>query len=244
MAGTNLAAYLHYRVLWTEFAPKLAVENKDAAKVQEQWLAELAKYVQAYPKADDTPDALIQLAAGSEFAGKDDEAKRWYQQIPANFPDNPMAAKAAGAIKRLELVGKTMDLSGTTTAGSTFDLKSLTGKVVVVYYWASNCQVCAGDFARIKQMLQTHAAKGMTLVTVSLDDRPEDVARYLQAAPIPGTHLVQPAAAGQAGGLVGPLATHYGISSLPSMFLVGKDGKVLSTKMQINDLEEAVRKAL
>jgi thiol-disulfide isomerase/thioredoxin len=244
MAGSNLAGYLHYRVLWTEFAPKLIkVDSKDAAKVQEQWLAELAKYVQAYPKADDTPDALIQLAVGSEFAGKDDEAKRWYQQIPANFPDNPMAPKAAGAIKRLELAGKPMELSGTTTAGKAFDLKSLSGKVVVVYYWASNCEVCAGDFARIKQMLQTHGPKGLEFVTVNLDDRPAEASKYLQATPVPGTHLVQPAA-GPAGGLVGPLATQYGINGLPSMFLVGKDGKVISTKLQMGELEEAVRKAL
>jgi peroxiredoxin len=244
--GTNLAGYLTYRVLWTDFAPRLAGKGdpkESPAKIQEQWMAELAKYVQAYPKGDDTPDALIQLAQGSEFAGKDDDARRWYQEIPANFADNPLAAKAAGAIKRLELVGKTMDLSATTTTGAAFDLKGLSGKVVVVYYWASYCDVCTGDFARMKQMLTTHGAKGMELVTVNLDDRPEEASKYLQATPIPGTHLVQPAT-GQPGGLTGPLATQYGINGLPSMFLIGKDGKVLSTKMQINELEEAVRKAL
>src|SRR5262249_38730725 len=31
--GTNLAGYLTYRVLWTEFAPKLAENSKDAAKI-------------------------------------------------------------------------------------------------------------------------------------------------------------------------------------------------------------------
>jgi thiol-disulfide isomerase/thioredoxin len=243
MPGTNLAGYLTYRVLWTDFSPKLNTPGKDAPKVQEQWLTELSKFVQMYPKADDTPDALWQLAVGSEFGGKDDEAKRWYQQIPANFPDNPLTAKANGAIKRLELVGKSMDLSASTLTGSAFDLKSLSGKVVVVYYWASYCQVCTGDFARMKQMLTTHGPKGMELVTVNLDDQPQEASKYLQATPMPGTHLVQPAT-GQAGGLTGPLAIQYGINGLPSMFLIGKDGKVLSTKMQINDLEEAVRKAL
>jgi len=244
MPGTNLAGYLTYRVLWTDYAGKLAEGGKDAPKVQEEWMAELAKFVQAYPKADDTPDALSQLAVGSEFAGKDEEARRWYQQLPANFPDNALTAKAVGAIKRLELTGKPMELSGTTTTGSAFDLKSLSGKVVVVYYWASYCQVCTGDFARIKQMLTSQGPKGMELVTINLDDRPEEASRYLQATPLPGTHLVQPAAPGQAAGLTGPLAIQYGINGLPSMFLVGKDGKVISTKMQINDLEEAVRKAL
>lgn len=244
MPGTNLAGYLTYRVLWTDYAPKLAKGGDEAQKVQKEWMGELAKFVVDYPKADDTPDALHQLAVGSEFAGKDDEARRLYQQLASNFPDNALAAKALGAVKRLELVGKPMDLTGTTTTGATFDLKSMTGKVVVVYYWASYCEVCTGDFARIKQMLSTHGPKGMELVTVNLDDRPEEAAKYLQNTPMPGAHLVQPPASGQAAGLTGPLALQYGINGLPSMFLIGKDGKVISTKMQINDLEEAVKKAL
>jgi hypothetical protein len=242
--GTNMAGYLTYRVLWSEYAPKLADGGKDASKIQQQWMGELSKFVIDYPKADDTPDALHQLAVGSEFAGKDDEARRLYQQLATNFPDNALAAKAQGAVKRLELVGKPMELTGTTTSSATFDLKSLSGKVVVVYYWASYCEVCTGDFARMKQMLTTHGPKGMELVTVNLDDRSEEASKYLQNTPISGTHLVQPPATGQAAGLTGPLALQYGINGLPSMFLIGKDGKVISTKMQINDLEEAVKKAL
>jgi thiol-disulfide isomerase/thioredoxin len=243
MPKSNLAGYLTYRVLWTDYAPKLAKGGDNAPKVQQQWMGELAKFVVDYPKAEDTPDALHQLAVGSEFAGKDDEARRLYQQLASNFPDNALAAKAQGAVKRLELVGKPMELTGTTTAAATFDLKSLSGKVVVVYYWASYCEVCTGDFARIKQMLSTHGPKGMELVTVNLDDRPEEATKYLQNTPMPGAHLVQPPATGQAAGLTGPLALQYGINGLPSMFLVGKDGKVISTKMQINDLEDAVKKA-
>jgi hypothetical protein len=242
MSGSNLAGYLTYRVLWTDYASKL--EGGDA-KVQDQWMTELAKFVQDYPKAEDTPDALQQLAVGCEFAGKDDQARRWYQLLVTNFPNDPLTPKAAGAVRRLDLVGKPMELAGTTTTGGAFDLHSLSGKVVVVYYWTSTCKVCTGDFARIKQLLTTQGPKGMELVTVNLDDRPEEAGKYLQATPLPGTHLVQPAATGQAGvGLSGPLAIQYGINGLPSMFLVGKDGKVISTKMQINDLEEAVRKAL
>ena len=43
----------------------------------------------------------------------------------------------------------------------TSKLFDVSGKVVVVYYWASYCEVCTGDFARMKQMLTTHGAKGM-----------------------------------------------------------------------------------
>jgi thiol-disulfide isomerase/thioredoxin len=244
MSGSNLAGYFVYRVLWTEYAPKLAQGGTEAPKVQQQWMGELSKFVVDYPKADDTPEALGQMATNSEFIGKFDEARRLYQQLASNFPEHAQAAKALGAVKRLELEGKAMELTGTTTTGATFDLKAMTGKVVVVYYWASYCEVCAGDFARIKQMLNTHGPKGMELVTVNLDDRPEEAAKYLQNTPMPGSHLVQPPATGQAAGLTGPLALQYGINGLPTMFLIGKDGKVISTKMQINDLEEAVKKAL
>jgi hypothetical protein len=57
-------------------------------------------------------------------------------------------------------------------------------------------------------------------------------------APAPGTHLFL------AGGLESPLATQYGILGLPNLFLIGKDGKVVSRTVQITTLETEIQKQL
>lgn len=243
-AGT-LTGYVTFREMWSQFAPKLsgAARVENLAKVQEEWLERLAKFVQAFPRAEDTPDALHQLAMGSEFAGKDEEAKRWYQQIHKNFPEHYLAEKARGAERRLDLVGKELELSGPQLGtGTAFDVAQMKGKVVVVYWWASYVNVCLRDFAQLKQLQSTYAAKGIELVCVSLDDRAEDATKFLQTNPIPGVHLYQQPKDGS--GLSSPLGLRYGINGLPTLFLVGRDGRVISRTLQVGDLEEALKKAL
>jgi thiol-disulfide isomerase/thioredoxin len=241
--GSNIAGYAYYREMWARFAFEL-YHPTDAVKTQRDWTDELAKFVAAFPKAEDAADALGQLAMNSEFGPKDkqDEAKKYYGLIVANFPDHPLAAKAKGAVRRLELNGKPMQLTGPTLQGSPFDLTRLKAKVVAVYYWASNVKACVGDFAMLKQMQATYGAKGFEVVTVSLDETQAAAASFLASNPLPGTHLFQ--ATDQARGLDSPLATQYGIVGLPTVILVGKDGKVIDRSIQVNELEDAVKKGL
>jgi len=242
--GSNITGYAHYREMWARYAFELYAQ-KDPAKTQREWTDELAKFVAAYPKAEDAPDALRQLAMNSEFGPKEkqEEAKNYYGLIVKNFPDHPLTPMARGAIKRLELNGKPMELTGPTVQGKSFDIASLKGKVVAVYYWASSgSKASIGDFAMLKQMQAAHGAKGFEIVTVNLDDTLSAATTFLASNPLPGTHLFQ--ATDQARGLDSPLAIHYGIVGIPTIILVGKDGKVIDRSIQINELEEAVKKAL
>ncbi len=241
-AGSSLTGYIAYRELWAKFGRALVEDIDELPRVQRAWMEELAKFVQQYPKADDAPDALHHLAMGSEFGGKEDEAKRYYEQIATNFPNHALAAKARGSVRRLDLTGKALELSGPTLTGQTFDLTRLRGKVVVVYYWASYCRDCQPDVATLRKLQSTYSAKGLEIVTVNLDETAQAATGFLQTNPLTATHLFQ--AADNASGLSSPLATQYGIMGLPTVFLVGKDGNVISRTLQVNSLEDAVKKAL
>ena len=48
----------------------------------------------------------------------------------------------------------------------------------------------------------------------------------------------------QAGGLDSRLATQYGITVLPNMFLIGADGKAVSRNVQATTLEEELKKVV
>jgi thiol-disulfide isomerase/thioredoxin len=241
MPGSNLAAYGAFRQMFADYTVKIAT-GKNMPEIQNEWLDQLAKFVQTYPNSEDTADALHQLAQGCEFAGRDEMAKRCYHQLATTFKDHPLAAKAAGAKRRLELVGTEIELQGPMLkGGSNFDIHSLKGKVVAVYYWASSCPNCVTDFALLKQLHQKQSAKGFEVVMVNLDDTAEAAQRYLQSNPVPGIHLFQ--ATKDASGLSSPLAIQYGIQGLPTLFLVGRDGKVLNRTLQMIDLEDAVKKA-
>jgi thiol-disulfide isomerase/thioredoxin len=238
-AGHALTAYVTYREMQADYSRSLPPHGKETNfnKIQEAWLGRLAKYVLAFPKGEDTPDALLQAGMVSEFLNKEVEAKNWYKQLKDNFADKPQAKKAEGSIARLELEGKTLKLSGPTLSDPniTFDMDQKHGKVVIVYYWASWNTQCTGDFAKLKTMLDTHSGK-LELVGVNLDNTTDEARTYLRSNPVSGTHLHQD------GGLESKLATDYGIQVLPTIFVVGKDGKVVNRNGQIANLEDEVKK--
>lgn len=235
--GSNLTAYVTFKEMSADYALKLA-NGKSSMFVQNQkeWLDRLAKFVQTYPKADDTPDALIQAGMVNEFLNKETEAKNWYDRLAKDFPTHALAAKATGASRRLDCEGKPFELTGQLVGGGTFDMSRLHGKVAIVYYWASWNGQSTTDFAKLKVLMAAWAPKGVELVCVNLDNSPPEASE--SRTQIQAHHLYHP------GGLESPLATQYGVMVLPHLFLVDKNGKVASRTVQINNLEDELKKLI
>jgi hypothetical protein len=238
--SSTLAAYVTFREMSADNAAKLAKPGPDVTKLQEEWLQKLSKFVDAYPRTEDTPEALMQLGMVSEFVNQEAAAKKWYGRLAKEFSENALAAKAQGALRRLDLEGKPLLLTGPILGGGNFNVSQLLGKTVVVYYWASwNKDRCVGDFATLKLLLDTYANKGLALVCINLDNTAEEANNFLQRSPAPGVHLFQP------GGLESPLATQYGVMVLPNLFLVDKQGNVISRSIQqVSSLEDELKKRL
>jgi RNA polymerase sigma factor (sigma-70 family) len=239
MPSNPLAAFIAYRALNAEYASRLSASGADLVKVQDVWRAQLAEFVKKYPDADDTPDALLQLGLVSEMLGKEDEARKWYRQLADKFSSVQQGAKGAGALRRLDLVGKPLDLTARVMGkDSTVDLARLQGKVAIVYYWATWYSQYVEDFDKLKKLVADYGNDNVTVLGINLDDKTASSQELLRKLSPPGVHLFQP------GGLDSVPAVQYGVMVLPTMFLVGKDGKVVSRNIQMNNLEEEVKKLL
>jgi hypothetical protein len=239
--GGNLAAYVTYRELQADYAVRMMADPKgqNIAKAQQEWVDRLAKFVDAYPQAEDTPDVLLQLGMVNEFLNEEVKAKNWYGVLAKNFPGTPQAAKAQGAVTRLGMEGQAFHLAGPTLAdpNTTYNVEQAQGKVVVVYYWASWNNQSSSDFTKLKALADAQG-KNVEVVCVSLDNTPKEARDFLASVPAVGVHLYQ------SGGMDSKPAVDYGITVLPSLFLVGKDGKVVSRNEQIGNVEEDVKKLL
>ncbi len=236
-----LAGYIAFREMSAEYAMKLARPGgkpDELGKIQEGWRARLKAFVEEYPTAEDAPDALLQLGMVSEFMNKETDAKGYYTLMTKNYANHPLAAKAEGALRRLTIDGQVIQLAGPVLGGGqNFDIAALRGKVVIVYYWASWNQQCAADFIKLQGLAGTYGSKGLEVVCVNLDNNPAEAAAFVQKTQAPGTHLHLPP-----GGLDSPLAVQYGVMVLPNLFLVGRDGKVVSHTIQMSGLEDEIRK--
>ena len=238
----ELRAYVKFRYISAEYGRKLNASvndpKADMAAIQKQWLKDLADYVKAFPKAPDAAEAMLQLAIAEEFSGNDTGARNWYRRIASEFPDDRRAAKARGALTRLESVGRIINLRGTTTSGKTVDLASYRGKVVLVHYWATWCEPCKEDLKLLEAARKKYEAKGFRLIGISLDNDDGALAQYLR-----NSRLAWPQIHEQ-GGLDGRLANELGILTLPTMLLVGADGKVVNRAVHASLLDEELGKLL
>lgn len=236
--GKKHEAYVKFRYLTAEYGQSLQQPEPDFAKIQERWLESLEQFVRDYPSGEDTPDAMLQLAIGKEFAGEADAAVALYSRIASTFPDTETAKKAAGAKRRLESVGQSIELRGTSLENQPVSLASYRGQMVLIHYWATWCEPCKQDMEILKKMQSKYARQGFTLIGVNLDSQRDQAVAFLQSKPLPWAQLYEP------GGLDSRLANEMGILTLPTMLLVDKQGKVLNRNIHAAELDEELGKRL
>ncbi len=231
----DIAAYVRFRQITAEYGLAMQNPNADFAKLQAQWLKTLEDFISQYPHSPDTAEAMLQLAMGYEFAGQETDALKWYSALAAQFPQTHAGQKAAGAQRRLQSVGKVLELAGKELSGSQVDLAQYRGRIVLVHFWASWCEPCKADLPTLKDLLERYGKAGFTIVGVNLDNSPEEATQFLQEHRLPWPHLYEP------GGLESRLATQWGILTLPTMFLVGPEGKVVHRDIRASQLERELR---
>lgn len=234
----SLAAYVKFRQMTAEYGIALQAKGADFAKIQTEWLKRLQQYVADYPKSPDCVEAMLQLGMAQEFAGQDQEAKRWYGRIASEFPDAPEAKKAAGARARLDSVGTVLSLQGKSPTGEVIDLSKFRGQVVLIQYWATNCEPCKADMAVLKELLARHGPSGFTILGISLDNDLQTVNSFLSENRIAWPQVFEE------GGRDSRLAVEMGILTLPTMILLDQQGKVVSRNITVTELETELKKLL
>ena len=203
-----------------------------AGQAEEYRRQRLARFVAAYPRGEDTPAALAELAGPA--AGSEAEARARYRQLAESFPDDPLAAQARRALRRLELPGQEIDLSlpFLNDPTQTFQRSRLGGQVVVVYCWSSGDEQSRRNCEALRVLYEQYGSKGLALVLVNLDRALGQGQEACQAISLPAVQLYAE------GGLDGAWAQNHGVADVPTAFVVGKDGRVVT---QVLDKESLVR---
>lgn len=237
-ALSALAPYAKFQFLSADYGQKIQSPNADFAKIQEQWLKDLEAFSRDYPKSDSAPDAMLQLAIAHEFTGQESDAAKWYAKVVSDFSDSPIAAKATGAKRRLESVGRSIQLHGKTHDGRSVDLDAYRGKAVLIHYWATWCEPCKEDLKVIKALQARYASKGFTAIGVNLDSEQRLLADYLRDNSLPWPQLYEQ------GGLESRLATELGIMTVPTMLLIDKTGQVVRRNIHSAELDSELQRLL
>jgi thiol-disulfide isomerase/thioredoxin len=163
---------------------------------------------------------------GKTFATSSDKELARYGKKLAKKP----------AATESDLVGKPLELAGTTAKGADFAWDAYRGKVVLVDFWATWCGPCRREMPHVKELYEKHREQGFDVVGISLDADQEALAAYLEENAIAWETL--------AGDGTQELAEKYGVRGIPTMMLVDKDGKIAGVAHSVAALAPIAEKLL
>ena len=234
-----LLPYVAYRRLVAEYSVAMReTTTEKRGEVQSKWLKDLEAFIGEYPKARESAEVALQLAMTNEFQGDVTDARKWYQKLADDFAEAPAAGRATGALRRMDLKGQPVGLKGASLSGGVIDAQQYRGKVVLVLFWSTWCKPCTEDLPQIRALYEQYADRGFEILGVNLDIEKELVQPYLTQHRVRWPQLYEP------GGLDSPLARRYGIITLPTMFLVDTQGKVVNKSASVADLKTSVPKLI
>ena len=121
----------------------------------------------------------------------------------------------------------------------TFTLSKHLGKIVAIDFWATWCGPCIAVLPEVQKIWEKYRDSGeVVLVTVSLDQDAETLRDFLKQKELdfPVIH------SGKGGH--SKIAQSFGVHSIPSSFVIGKDGRFASEKIHGSQLMGAIEEAL
>jgi RNA polymerase sigma factor (sigma-70 family) len=163
---------------------------------------------------------------------------RLSDQIVRDHPDSFSGRIIQGERRRRDRVGEPFELEfDDAISGRRVAMKDLRGKVVVIDFWATWCRPCVKEIPEMLRLYETYHDRGVEFIGVSLD-RPEAdggldaLKKFVAERKIawPQYYQGHDNHRVMTGEPVGDFSESWGISDIPTVFLIDAEGKLYSTE--------------
>jgi len=130
-------------------------------------------------------------------------------------------------------------IKATTLDGKPIALSDFAGKVVLLDFWATWCGPCVAELPHVKAAYTKFHDQGFEIIGISLDGNKGALKKFIAKREMPWAQIVN----NEIKGGKDP-ASVYGVSSIPTTILVGRDGKIAATNLRGQRLGVEVARAL
>ncbi len=122
--------------------------------------------------------------------------------------------------------------------GSSFEWKSLKGKVVLLDFWASWCRPCRMENPNVVRLYEKYKDKGFEILGVSLDNNRSQWLKAIEQDKLLWEHV------SDLNGWRSEAAQNYYVRAIPATFLLDKEGKIIAKNLRGPSLERKLAEIL
>jgi len=238
-----LARQLRQAMLSARLRAALQANPDEMAAEVKKVIGEVKGFLSQGPLDQEGVGLAMSAGRVAEMTGDEQLAADTYTDLSKMFgaSDDPRIANLGktleGVIRRLKLVGNTMQVEGALLGGDKLDWAKYRGKVVLVDFWATWCGPCVGEVPNLLKAYGQYHDLGFDIVGISLDRSREALEKFIDERKIPWSIVFDDNGRNVT-------AEYYGVMGIPTMILVGADGKVVSTQARGEALFELLEKLL
>ncbi len=114
----------------------------------------------------------------------------------------------------------------TTMTGVSLGSDDLSGKLVLLNFWATWCPPCRLEMPSMEKLYQEFKRNGLEIVAVNFMEQEKSIQSYLKESGFTFPVLLDKN---------GEIAQRYGVHALPITFLIGRKGNVIAKSMGYKD---------
>jgi len=213
-------------------------EDEEAIKYMEAFLAS------KFADEDQAVKNQVQYMMGLSYINIErfEEARKVLGSIAGGAANiNPRLKSAAKmqlgrieTLKKLQIGMPALDFEAEKFGGGKLRLKDFRGKVVLLDFWATWCAPCRREIPNVKKVYGEFHDRGFEIIGISLDREKEKLEEYIKSNEISWPQVFD----GNAwDNRVGRL---YAVVSIPSTFLLDREGKIRYRNLRGEELRAAV----
>lgn len=185
--------------------------------------------------------ALLRKVSVQLFYLEDKKAGEFtLKDLVARFPGTPAGEKAERMLASLQIQAGLVpgawfpDFAVEDLSGAPLHLGSFRGQVLLVDFWATWCPPCRAELPNVLAAYENYHDKGFSIVGISLDQDRSKLESFMERNGMTWPQFCDGL------GWRSPLVDKYGVMSIPTTYLLDREGRIVASDLRGDALQAAL----